>query len=290
MGPKRSRKSLRNKSDEEAAAVKPSKLHELPLKSEALQCLKALLPFQDCTLVLENVQIPCHKLKLSEVSTVLREIFSNLPDGQVCRLDGEKVESIAPMLELAYGGLAFSISHRNLEAALYCHDKYDCEGLHSAAEEYMEWAVNSCTPAPGISLAVFKASSRFGITSSYEKSAKILAGMLHHIKSDESSTIHADMMALERRDLDFLDLERRKLLEKFLVTVTHQFDIDQLQTNLGDNSSGQGGDDTHYSGFKVATADLDIKLKNIVSKSGLEVFDRFHIEREFGHGSHERYM
>ena len=36
------------------------------------------------------------------------------------------------------GGSSFQIDHHNCRAALYCHDKYACPTLHTAAERWME--------------------------------------------------------------------------------------------------------------------------------------------------------
>lgn len=80
------------------------------------------------------------------------------------------------------GGLEFTVDDTNLEAALYCHDKYECAALEKAAKAYIAWAEEAEAIVPALS--AFKASSRFmdDHTHSYHKCGNFLAEVLPHIE------------------------------------------------------------------------------------------------------------
>lgn len=69
MGTKRKQPDANDLRDGQAPATG---IQALPLKPEALRKLEGLQWFSDCILILDDAEIPCHRLKLSEVCTVLR--------------------------------------------------------------------------------------------------------------------------------------------------------------------------------------------------------------------------
>lgn len=71
MGTKRKQPDTANPRDSDGQTP-ASGIQALPLKPEALRKLEELLCFQNCVLILDDAEIPCHLLRLSEVSTVLR--------------------------------------------------------------------------------------------------------------------------------------------------------------------------------------------------------------------------
>lgn len=74
------------------------------------------------------------------------------------------------------GGHNFFIDSSNLEAALYCHSKYDCPALDKAAKACM--AGGDKAIAADWNIAVFKASARFNFPENRKKSARNLAKIL----------------------------------------------------------------------------------------------------------------
>lgn len=93
---------------------------------------------------------------------------------------------------LCAGGLAFSVSGKNLEAVLYCHDKYNCGALDAAAKAYIEWAEQQ--EAVDVAIKVFKASARFSLTSSYERCGQTLAKVLPILERFVSSATYHTMI------------------------------------------------------------------------------------------------
>lgn len=52
-------------------SIQQRTLPDLPLITEANECLTKLQSFSDCVLVLEDARVPCHRARLAEISDVL---------------------------------------------------------------------------------------------------------------------------------------------------------------------------------------------------------------------------
>lgn len=59
---------------------------------------------------------------------------------------------------------------------MYCHNKYDCAALDTAAKAYLAWAQGQENIE--VLLKVFKASARFDLAESYDCCGRTLARVL----------------------------------------------------------------------------------------------------------------
>lgn len=218
-------------------------LSDLALSADAVARLTKLKHYSDCTLILDDAQIPCHRLKLFEASNVLGILLQHARDDRqcTCRLPGECAIDVAPILELAYGGATFGVSVDNLESVLRCHDKFDCPDLLKAAEAFAGWAKDQV--AFGVVITVFRASARYQhkigtMIDSYKDCGTTLAKSLPMLERSPDPEIIAGMQTLEPMDVQFLENRRRELLESFLVDISAACKIVPQQNSRSMNACG----------------------------------------------------
>lgn len=72
MSAKKARRGAKDPIAACAAKDLDFQLKDLPLTAAAIRGMETLQDFQDCLLVLDDRSVPCHKLKLAEVSAVMR--------------------------------------------------------------------------------------------------------------------------------------------------------------------------------------------------------------------------